>query len=84
MARETLPKALTLVFGSEGCYSDAQTDSGGPTKYGITHKTLAAHLGLAHVPPERVKAMTINEAAEIYEQSARLRTSSMPHSRNGG
>ena len=45
MARETLSKALELMFGHEGGYSNVATDSGGPTKYGITHKTLAAHRG---------------------------------------
>lgn len=67
--RETLPAALTLMFGSEGGYSNAKTDSGGPTKYGITAKTLAAHRGVASVTADDVKAMTIDEATEIYERS---------------
>lgn len=69
MARETLPVALDLMFGHEGGYSNAKTDSGGPTKYGITHKTLAAHRGVASVTAAQVKAMTLAEATAIYEKS---------------
>nr|WP_318283108.1 MULTISPECIES: glycosyl hydrolase 108 family protein [unclassified Ochrobactrum] len=43
MARQNLEPSLKLLFGDEGGYSNRATDSGGPTKYGITHKTLAAH-----------------------------------------
>lgn len=66
MARETLPTALTLIFGDEGGYVNAKTDAGGPTKYGITHKTLAAHRGVASVTANEVKAMKLSEAEDIY------------------
>lgn len=66
MARETLPVALNLMFGHEGGYSNVKTDSGGPTKYGVTHKTLAAHRGVPSVTAEQVKAMTLQEATDIY------------------
>jgi len=66
MTRATLPTALTLMFGSEGGYSNRKTDSGGPTKYGVTHKTLAAHRGVASVTAQQVKEMTLNEAEDIY------------------
>ena len=69
MARETLPVALDLMFGHEGGYVNTKTDRGGPTKYGITHKTLAAHRGVASVTAEQVKAMTREEATEIYRRS---------------
>lgn len=69
MARETLPVALDLMFGHEGGYSNVKTDRGGPTKYGITHKTLAAHRGVKAVTAEQVRAMTRQEAEEIYRQS---------------
>lgn len=69
MARETLPVALDLMFGHEGGYSNSKTDSGGPTKYGITHKTLAAHRGVKSVTAEQVKALTLTEATEIYQRS---------------
>lgn len=66
MARETLPRALELMFGHEGGYSNVKTDAGGPTKYGVTHKTLAQHRGVASVTAEQVKAMTLAEAEKIY------------------
>ncbi len=69
MARETLPEALRLMFGHEGGYVNAKTDSGGPTKYGITHRTLAANRGLKSVTAAQVKALTLAEAEEIYRKS---------------
>lgn len=68
MARQTLPKALELMFGHEGGYSNVKTDSGGPTKYGVTHKTLASHRGVKSVTAEQVKALTLTEAEEIYRK----------------
>jgi lysozyme family protein len=67
--RETLPIALRLCFGHEGGYSNRPTDKGGPTKFGITAKTLAAHLGKPSVTAERVQALTIAEAETIYRKS---------------
>jgi lysozyme family protein len=65
--RETLPVALQLTFGDEGGYSNASTDSGGPTKYGITYKTLAAHDGISQASArEAVKHISLDKAAEIY------------------
>jgi len=68
MARETLPRALELMFGHEGGYSNVKTDSGGPTKYGVTHKTLAAHRGVKSVTAGEVKALTLKEAEDIYRK----------------
>jgi len=69
MARETLPVALELMFGHEGGYVNAKTDRGGPTKFGITHTTLAAHRGRPAVTAEQVKSMGREEAADIYQRS---------------
>ncbi|KSV72897.1 hypothetical protein N182_28950 [Sinorhizobium sp. GL2] len=69
MARETLPVALELMFGDEGGYSNRKSDRGGPTKYGVTHKTLAAHRGVPSVTADQVKAMTKMEAEDIYRRS---------------
>lgn len=69
MARETLPEALRLMFGHEGGYSNNRSDPGGPTKYGITHRTLAAHRGAPSVTAAQVKALTLKEAEEIYRRS---------------
>jgi len=67
--RQTLTTALELMFGHEGGYSNVKTDSGGPTKYGITHKVLAAHRGKASVTAAEVKALTLAEATAIYVKS---------------
>lgn len=67
--RETLPTALRLIFGHEGGYVNARTDRGGPTKYGITHRTLAAHRGVKSVTADQVKALTLAEAETIYRKS---------------
>lgn len=67
--RETLGVALRLCFGSEGGYSNRKSDAGGPTKFGITAKTLAAHLGKPSVSAERVQALTLTEAETIYRKS---------------
>lgn len=67
--RETLPKALKLVFGHEGGYVNAATDKGGPTRWGITHTTLAAHRGVRSVTAAQVKALTLAEAEDIYRKS---------------
>lgn len=67
--RETLPKALKLVFGHEGGYVNAATDKGGPTRWGITHTTLAAHRGVRSVTAAQVKALALTEAEAIYRKS---------------
>jgi lysozyme family protein len=67
--RENLDASLELIFGHEGGYVNAKTDRGGPTKYGITHKTLAKHRGVPSVTAAQVKALTIREAADIYRKS---------------
>ncbi|TWG90304.1 lysozyme family protein [Mesorhizobium sp. J18] len=70
MARETLPEALRLMFGDEGGYSNHPDDPGGPTKYGITARTLGSSrkLGRAATAAE-VKALTVEEAETIYRKS---------------
>jgi lysozyme family protein len=67
--RDNLDDSLKLMFGDEGGYSNVETDSGGPTKYGITHKTLAAHRGVKSVTAATVKALKIDEAEEIYRRA---------------
>ena len=67
--RETLTTALDLMFGHEGGYVNTPKDPGGATKYGITHRTLAAHRGVASVTPAQVKALTKEEATKIYRRS---------------
>lgn len=67
--RETLTTALDLMFGHEGEYVNNPKDPGGATKYGITHRTLAAHRGVSSVTPAQVKALSKAEAIEIYRRS---------------
>lgn len=67
--RENLSIALGLMFGHEGGYSNHPSDPGGPTKYGVTHKTLAAHRGVKSVTAAQVKALTLKEAEEVYRRS---------------
>lgn len=67
--KENLGSSLELVFGHEGGYVNVATDKGGPTKYGITHKTLAAHRGVQSVTADQVRGMTITEAEDIYRKS---------------
>ncbi len=69
MARQNLEPSLKLLFGDEGGYSNSATDSGGPTKFGVTHRTLAAYRGVPFVTAQQVKDMTIQEAEEIYRRS---------------
>lgn len=61
--RENLEPSLQLVFGSEGGFWD--DPAGGPTKFGITQRTLAAHRGHA-VTRADVREMELDEAAVIY------------------
>lgn len=69
MARKNLGKSLELMFGHEGGYVNNPNDKGGPTKFGITHGTLAAHRGVASVSASQVKALTLDEATQIYIKS---------------
>jgi lysozyme family protein len=50
----------------EGGYVDNKSDKGGPTKYGITLKTLAEYRG-QDVEPGDIRLLSKSEAADIYE-----------------
>ena len=62
--------AFRKVIGEEGGFSDEKHDRGGPTKYGITQRTLAEwwrHLGRDGEPTRGdVQILTETEAREIY------------------
>ncbi|QPC43482.1 glycoside hydrolase family 108 protein [Kaustia mangrovi] len=68
MARSTLSDALRLMFGHEGGYVNDPKDPGGPTKYGVTLATLAAHRG-RKVTAADVRNLTLSEARIIYRKS---------------
>lgn len=67
--RDTLPIALDLMFGHEGGYSNHPSDPGGPTKYGVTHKTLAAYRGVPSVTAKQVQMLSKDEAVKVYQKS---------------
>lgn len=60
-------KAIPDILAHEGGdrYTNRPHDRGGPTKYGITQRTLAASRGHP-VTPDEVKALTEPEARVIY------------------
>lgn len=57
---------METVLEREGGYVNNPLDKGGPTKFGITHKALAAWRGTASVTPAEVEALTVAEAVTIY------------------
>jgi lysozyme family protein len=67
--RGNLENCVKLTFGDEGGYVNNPHDPGGPTKYGITLKTLAAYRGQAvsAASASDVKALSLAEAAAILD-----------------
>lgn len=65
MDKSNFEKALEIVLGHEGGYSNIPEDHGGPTKYGITQHDLSIHRGHS-VSADDVSAMSVKEAGEIY------------------
>lgn len=59
-------KCLEYILKSEGGFVDHPNDSGGPTKYGITWRTLSDYRKVP-VGIEEIKALTLDEATKIYE-----------------
>lgn len=53
------------IIEVEGGYSNRAEDLGGPTKWGITHRTLSSYLG-RRVTAADVKAMSTDTAKSIY------------------
>lgn len=61
----SVEQLLSDLKRREGGYVDHPNDKGGPTKYGITWKTLQKHLGRP-VSKQDVKDLTWEVAKEIY------------------
>ena len=61
------------IIKREGGYVDHPNDKGGPTKYGITLKTLAAWRGEVLTGSDDVKALTKEEATRIYREEYSLK-----------
>lgn len=59
-------EALAYLFGNEGVvYTNDPSDSGGPTKFGITLKTFSDFVGRP-VAPHEIEALTIKDIKPIY------------------
>ncbi len=67
MSAENLERSVELVFGHEGGYVNNPKDPGGPTKYGITLKTLSAWRGKACTASD-VRALSLPEASQILRK----------------
>jgi lysozyme family protein len=63
---------ISAILKKEGGYVNHPADKGGPTKYGITQRTLSNWLGRA-VSAEDVRAMTLKTAKEIYYRNFYLK-----------
>lgn len=65
MSIESIIDEILIVEGDE--YTNDPHDSGGPTKYGITQRTLSKYLGRPASAME-VKALTADVARKIYRR----------------
>lgn len=59
---------ISDIIRREGGFVDHPADRGGPTNYGITHKTLARYLG-RDVTSRDVRGLSRELAAEIYRRA---------------
>ena len=64
----TVEHMIDNLIEREGGYVDHPADSGGPTKYGITQKTLGLYRG-KEVTAKDVKNLDIYEARRIYYEN---------------
>lgn len=64
----TVDDILSHILKSEGGFVDDPKDLGGATNYGITQKTLSDYRK-RQVTKEEVRALTVNEAKDIYRQN---------------
>lgn len=65
---QSVESMIDDIIRREGGFVDHPADRGGPTCYGITHKTLARYLGRP-VTREDVKQTSKELAAEIYRRA---------------
>jgi lysozyme family protein len=64
---KTIAEMIDDVIRREGGYANHPKDRGGPTKYGITAKTLGDWRGLKRAATaKQVEALTVSEARSIY------------------
>lgn len=66
MTAANMDRVIRLVFGHEGGYANHPNDPGGPTKFGITAKTLGSFRRLGRqATAQEVMALTLPEARAI-------------------
>jgi lysozyme family protein len=65
---QTVEEMIDGILVREGGYVNHPADRGGPTKFGITLKTLSAYIGRAALASE-VEALSEEVAREIYERN---------------
>lgn len=68
MTNDAFAKALDIVLGHEGGYSDHKADRGGKTMYGITQLTFNMWLTKHNLPTRPVRSLTKSEMQQIYRQ----------------
>lgn len=78
--RVAFERAQAIVKIYEGGFSDHPDDPGGATNWGITHATLARWRGVGSVTANEVKAMSYEEAKDIYFANywSKMKCGSMP------
>jgi lysozyme family protein len=64
----SVKEIIEEIIRKEGGYINHPNDRGGPTKFGVTQKTLSNYLGRP-ASIEDVKNMTVETASEIYERN---------------
>ena len=64
----SVKEIIEEIIRKEGGYINHPNDRGGPTKFGVTQKTLSNYLG-RQASIEDVKNMTVETASEIYERN---------------
>ena len=60
---------IKQVYAFEGGYANDARDTGGETKFGITHKTYDAYRKKKGLQQQSVKQMTKEESIEIYKEN---------------
>jgi len=65
---QSVESMINDIIRREGGFVDHPADRGGPTNYGVTHKTLARYLG-REITREDVRNLSRELAAEIYRRA---------------
>lgn len=65
---QSVDSMISDIIRREGGFVDHPADRGGPTRYGITHKTLARYLG-REVTRDDVRQLSRELATEIYRRA---------------